>query len=97
MASNGSTIDLAEICCLIDEAAAWNGGWLNGSAAGVGITLTKASDMLFVETDLRPAVVIAQLNERAARVHAKEPWAVSEGYWAEAFQNARKARNRAGD
>jgi hypothetical protein len=32
MASNGSTIDLAEICCLIDEAAAWNGGWLNGSA-----------------------------------------------------------------
>lgn len=32
MASSGPTSDLTDICFLLDEAAIWNGGWLNGPA-----------------------------------------------------------------
>lgn len=34
MVADGNSKDLAELCSLLDEAAAWNGGWLNGSAYG---------------------------------------------------------------
>jgi len=34
MVANGTSAELAELCLLLDEAAAWNGGWLNGAAYG---------------------------------------------------------------
>jgi hypothetical protein len=34
MVANGTSVDLAELCSLLDEAAVWNGGWLNGAAYG---------------------------------------------------------------
>lgn len=84
---------------LVDEFAAGRLGALVCSitAAGVGITLTRSSDALFVETDWTPALV-TQAEDRIWRIGQTEPVAittlVAPGTLDEAIQTTlrRKAR-----